>query len=283
MSVFPELVFAVDHRIQLVKEAQARGKSAAECADFKSLVVDAFIAASRASPAVASRGGMLLDPELGETAIRKANMAGVRFGQPAELSGVLPLQVYSPDLLEQRAIRPGFVKCLVSGRPDMPVSDFENQNDTVERLARRCERARIPLMLELIVPVRAHEHPYHFEERIRPELTAEWIRRLHARGIRPQGWKLEGFESVEAVRTVTAEFLGEEELIILGKNAPFEALAHWFRTGRSSPRCTGFAVGRSLFWEPFLRFLQGEPSDAVLWDLQQRYSRAISLWESARP
>src|SRR5207249_4555544 len=98
--------------------ATSRGASVDAVREFKSLLVDAYLEARLRSELVARNGGLILDAELGLDAIRKATAAGVRVGQPAELSGVVPLQLYDDIATKLEQMKPAFMKCLVSGRPD---------------------------------------------------------------------------------------------------------------------------------------------------------------------
>src|SRR5207245_1032607 len=116
----PTLILAADHRVQMFKEAQSRGASIDAVRAFKTLVADAFLEARSRSPSAAVKGGLILDAELGLDAIRKAREAGARVGQPAELAGVWPLQLYEDIGTQLEQMKPSFMKCLVSGRPDDP-------------------------------------------------------------------------------------------------------------------------------------------------------------------
>ncbi len=284
MSVsLPSLVLAIDHRVQLVEAAAARGVPLARCVEFKSAVVEAFLRARGRSPAVAARGGMLLDRELGGAAIQAARAAGVPCGEPLEQSGITPLRPYPEVDQRLRLHRPAFAKCLVFGRTDASWEAFEAQNEQLVRLFHTCERQGIPLVLELIIPSRTGE-PQDELERVRPELTARWMRLLAARGVHPAEWKLEGFDSPAAFEEVAAECRGDQRIVILGKGVPEQTLASWFSAARrASPRCVGFAVGRTLFWGPLLAFLAGASFDSVVSEVCDRYLRAVQLWEEAAP
>ncbi len=278
----PTQMLAVDHRVILIDEAKKHGRGVEDCRAFKQRVVDAYLAARERSEAVRARGGLILDPELGAAAIAQAHAAGVQVGQPAEQSGVSPLALYphfERDVLDRG---PSFIKCLVKGRPDDEPNEYRAQNQTVAALAKACAARALPLVLELIIPQRTSEEPYKFERSGRAALAAQWIRDLQALDVSPAQWKLEGFDSPGAIATVAEHCRPHESIVILGKNAPPETLSAWFKAARTSPKCVGFAVGRSIFWEPFLQHLSGASSDQVVAAIRDRYLDVAERWERAR-
>ena len=73
----------------------------------------------------------------------------------------------------------------------------------------------------------------------------------------------------------------EVGVIILGKNAPIEQFKMWFSVARSTPHTCGFAVGRSIFWEPWVQFAEGKIMDAeVSTMIAKRYQRVIDIWQN---
>lgn len=275
----PRYVLAADHRVQLVEESRRYVGGERLCREFKYLLVEAFLAARDRSAQVRDGGGLILDPELAMEAIRRARSEGIAVGMPAEVSGAWPLELY-PDL-EERVLwqRPAFVKCLVRGRPDGDA--FDAQNETVARLSDACRAAKAPLVLELIVPPREGEDERRFESRGRAELTAEWIRHLHRLGVHPAEWKLEGLEEPAAVAEVARALNGGERIVVLGKSAPPEQLSRWFAAARTSSRCHGFAVGRSIFWKPFLAHLGGARPEETVAAVRDAYLDVVRRWEAA--
>ncbi len=280
MNALPSLILAADHRVQLVDAAKAAGVPVERCAEFKVWLVEAFLRARACSQQVAEHGGLILDDELGAEAIQKARAAGVPVAQPVERSGIIPLSLYPGYAERVLAQRPAFAKCLIFGRPDDASATLEPQQDALVELSHACRRADVPLVLELILPPRSHEDAADFERR-RPELTAEWMRRLLVRGVRPSAWKLEGFERADAFAQVAAATGGDARIWVLGKGVPERTLARWLKAGRATGRCGGFAVGRTVFWEPFLAHLRGAPPDATVSAITNRYLDVVALWENA--
>ena len=70
-------------------------------------------------------------------------------------------------------------------------------------------------------------------------------------------------------------------LIILGKNAPIEQFKTWFRVASSTPHTCGFAIGRSIFWEPWEQFAEGLKTDSEVSSMiAERYQQVIDIWQN---
>ncbi|MBI3183880.1 MAG: DUF2090 domain-containing protein [Myxococcales bacterium] len=279
----PAYLLAADHRVQLVEQARKLRKDETACREFKYLLVEAFLSAREKSLSVRQKGGLILDPELGPEAIRLARSEGVPFGLPAERSGSFPLELYSNFEELARYVRPAFIKCLLRARQDDPPGLFLAQSATVARLSAACQRARLPLVLELILHRRQAEPEATFDRAVRAPLTAWTMRLLCALGARPAVWKLEGMESAEAIAEVASACSPGVRMVVLGKSAQPETLSKWFRAARTASVCTGFAVGRSIFWEPFLGHLRGAPAEETTAAIRDRYLDVVRRWEAAAP
>ena len=115
--------------------------------------------------------------------------------------------------------------------------------------------------------------------------VAEVIARLYALGVKPDWWKLEG-QSDAAWAEIDAEIEAGDPLcrgiMVLGLEAPEAELAARFRAARASPRVKGFAVGRTIFVDPALRWFAGQGSDEdAVGAMAEAFARLCEHWRAA--
>jgi 5-dehydro-2-deoxygluconokinase len=69
----------------------------------------------------------------------------------------------------------------------------------------------------------------------------------------------------------------------VGLNAPQGKLVAAFREARGSATCRGFAIGRTIFFEPSRAWLANEIDDATLVErVRTSFERLIAAWRDAR-
>ena len=72
-------------------------------------------------------------------------------------------------------------------------------------------------------------------------------------------------------------------VLLLGLDAPLDRLAESFRLAAGFPVCQGFAVGRSIFGQPFRDWLDGRLDDAAATaSMAERYGALLRAWDHAR-
>ena len=275
-------MLAGDHRWQWEQFCDERGIDRGRIPEVKGLIVDAFLEARRQSPDVERSGSLLLDPQYSSPHIARARQAGASVGTPSEKPNTFPLEW--PSASPFAAPPPGsFVKVLVKDRLDYAPSLREGQFDKLKDLQRWCRASGprgTPLVIEVLVP-RDKEPEQAFEETDRPAMLAQAIRDAYARGIEPEYWKIEGTTSAAGAAVVDraiSERPGCRQ-IILGKAADPSLIAQWFATAAKCASASGFAIGRSVFWDPCSQFLEGEKSasDAVE-TMKRTYLGLVDMW-----
>jgi 5-dehydro-2-deoxygluconokinase len=278
-------MLAGDHRWQWEQFCDERGIDRGRIPEVKGLIVDAFLEARRQSSEVAQSGSLLLDPQYSSAPIARARQAGAFVGTPSEKPNTFPLEWPSPTPFA--APPPGsFVKVLVKDRADYAPSLREGQFDKLKDLQRWCRAsgsAGTPLVIEVLVPRDTEPEPA-FEETDRPAMLAQTIRDAYARGIEPEYWKIEGTTSAAGAAVVDraiSERPGCRQ-IILGKAADPALIAQWFATAAKCASASGFAIGRSVFWDPCSQFLEGKRSaaDAVT-AMKQTYLGLVDTWRDS--
>ncbi len=254
----PDCVYmlAADHRWQWEEWCDARSIPRARISEVKRLAADGFQLARDRSPAVRKFGALLLDAQYSSAVIADALNAGLTVGTPAEKAGAFPL-AWTTDPFAAALIG-AFVKVLVRFRADDAEEIREGQWAKLEALQSWCRRAGKPMVIEVLVP-RRQEPEDTFEAVGRPAILAGFIADAYQRGLVPEFWKIEGTLSSEGARTIDRAIAAQPHCrqIILGKAAELATIERWFAAASGSPTAVGFAIGRSVFWEPSTGFLAG--------------------------
>jgi 5-dehydro-2-deoxygluconokinase len=116
-------------------------------------------------------------------------------------------------------------------------------------------------------------------------MLAGFIAEAYRRGVTPEFWKIEGTLSSAGARTIDAAIAAHPSCrqIILGKAAELSTIGRWFAAAAASPTAAGFAIGRSVFWEPSTAFLSGSSSAAsAAADIAANYLQLVDAWQRSR-
>jgi myo-inositol catabolism protein IolC len=260
--------------------------------DAKSLIFTAARRVAGSQPA-GSHLGVLVDEQLGTAVAREARPAGFELAMPVEVSGASRLAFeYGDEFGEHiEAFDPDWVKVLVRFNPADPGDLQHAQTRTLRRLHDWVTAHQRRWILELLVPatreqLAAHEDQALYDEAARPALTTQVISGLTSAGVRPDIWKLEGYETTEGAQlvldTVRTTSPGSE-CVVLGRNAPQRQLDHWLEVAAPLPGYAGFAIGRSIWNQPLADFLAGRQDQAATQDrIAQRYGHFIAHYAAAR-
>jgi 5-dehydro-2-deoxygluconokinase len=275
-------MLASDHRWQWEKWCDSAGVPRARIAEVKNLVFEAFAAARERSADVVRHGVLLLDTTYGADAVRRARAAGFPVGTPVEKAGVFPLE-WQSDPFHRGQEGNSFVKVLVRYRPEWPEAVTDEQMRKLLELQAWCRAQRIVYLVEIVI-MRVEEDEQEFEERGRPRLLASLIREAYDRGLVPDIWKIEGTRSAEGAASIDEAIRerSEPRQVILGKGADAATIARWFSTAAPLPSTAGFAIGRSVFWEPGTACLTGRmPAADAVGMMASTYLSLIDEWRGA--
>ena len=113
------------------------------------------------------------------------------------------------------------------------------------------------------------------------------IEELHAAGVEPDVWKLEGVETVEDCQKVcqAARQGGRDKVgvIILGRGENETKVRHWLQVARQCEGVIGFAVGRTVFWQPLCEYRQKKISRQEAAErISQNYLAFCQLWKGSQ-
>jgi len=199
---------------------------------------------------------------------------------PIEKSGSFPVSWLMDDSLYQHLLeRPAtwFVKVLWRFHLQMNQENKDIQLSQLHKLNSVCVALKRKLMVELIIP----------EGYLETGTTlGEAMAEVYEAGIYPFWWKITALDSKEEWQTMTKtldQYDPEVGVIILGKNAPIEQFQTWFRVARSTPHTCGFAVGRSIFWEPWEQYVGGKLTIKGIADaVAERYNSVLEIWSKTQ-
>lgn len=276
----PVYMLAADHRWQWDEWCDGNGVSRSRIGEAKALALDGLLAARERSEGARGGCALLIDQQYGAETLTRATGAAVTVGTPAERPGVFPLE-WTADPFWQ-ALPGEFAKVLIRYRPEWTERARAGQIEKLRQLRNWCARQRKPLLVEILIP-RQDEPEEQFETEGRPGLLAGVIAECYRAGVVPEFWKIEGTTSASAMRRVD-EAISEQpvpRLLILGKGAGFDLIEGWFRAAAVARTAAGFAIGRSVYWQPAVDFLLGRAGrDAAVDAIASNYLRVIESWQA---
>ena len=271
-------MLAADHRWQWEEWCDARSIARSRIPEVKQIAYDGFVRAREQSPDVRANGALLIDEQYAADVVAAAMKAGITVGTPAEKPGAVPLAWTAEPF--SRALTGAFVKVLVRYRPEDDATVREEQWKKLDALQTWSRNAGQPLVVEILV-ARRHEPEAEFESSGRPAILAAVIGEAYGRGLVPDFWKIEGSPSTEGARIVDAAIAAQPSVrqIILGKGADLETITRWFAAVAPCSTAVGFAIGRSVVWDPAASFLSGATSASrAAADIAATYLRLVTAW-----
>ncbi len=275
-------MLAADHRWQWEEFCDTRSLPRARIHDVKRLARDGFMRARERSAAAREFGALLIDEQYSSALITDALKAGLNVGTPAEKAGAIPLAWAAEPF--DAALTGAFVKVLARYRADDDPAILSEQWRKLDALQAWCRGAGKPLVLEVLV-AKTTEAEDEFEAIGRPAMLAAFIAEAYRRGLTPAFWKIEGTLAAQGARTIDAAIAAHPSCrqIILGKAAELSTIDRWFAACAASPTASGFAIGRSVFWQPSARFLEGTlTADRAADAIADTYLKLVEAWDVSR-
>jgi len=286
---------AFDHRNSLRRDfmrlaAQPTAEQHSTMVEAKGIVTDALIAAA---PHVSPDAPVLLiDHEYGGQFVSRAQAAGIGVAMPVEESGQAELRFLAGGHPERiiEACNPEYVKVLIRYNPGGNTAMNARQRSRLRQLSDWLDGRPQRLMLELLVPpepaqLAAVGHDQgRFDRQTRAGLTVQAIGQIAGDGLRPALWKIEGPESLqdaariaEAVRSANTG----AGCLVLGRGADDAAVRRWLAIAAATDGFTGFAVGRTIWWDALKNFAGGGDRDAAVRAVTARYLDLVRCYRAA--
>ena len=264
----------------------------AEIALAKKVIYDGFLAAL-AGGVPREKAGILVDEQFGAAILRDATSKNIITACPAEKSGQEEFDFeYGEDFARHvEAFDPTFCKVLVRYNPEGDRALNRRQAARLKRLSDfLAARGHSRFMFELLVPAEkmqldrlgGDKKAYDLESR--PRLMVEAIEELQDRGVEPDLWKVEGLDRREdCQRVVTAARAGGRHnvgCIVLGRGEDDRKVREWLGIAAAVPGFIGFAIGRTVFWDPVVAWRSNQATrDQTVAEIARRYREFVDLFD----
>jgi len=267
----------------------------AEVASVKRIIFDGFKAAVEHG-VPREKAGILVDEQFGASILRDAAAEGYMTACSAEKSGQQEFEFqYGEDFASHiEAFHPTFCKVLVRYNPEDDETMNQRQSSRLKRLSDYLHStSQSRFMFELLVPptktqldkLKGDKRAYDLY--LRPTLMAEAILQLQDAGVAPDIWKIEGLDRHEDCDNIAAVARrnGRDEVgcIVLGRGEDEKKVRDWLTTAAGVSGFIGFAVGRTVFWEPLIKFTANTITrEAAVSEVAHRYKEFVDVFENAR-
>jgi myo-inositol catabolism protein IolC len=295
----PLFILADDHRDSLEKDlykltARPTLAEAARIRADKMLVYEALVHATERMPDGA-QAGILVDEEYGAGVAELAAKSGgrINLSMPLEASGQDWFEFAYEDWREHAELfSTDHAKVLIRDNPELSNPDRLRQAAQLKLISEWSAATNHHLIVELLVPATDYDLKHvggdkkRYDDELRPRLTLEVITFLQDHGADPALWKVEGMDRSEdaaAVATLARRGDRKADCIVLGRHSTKEDLDRWLDIAAPLPGYVGFAIGRSIWWDPLTDHLAGTiSSDAVVQRIADNYLYFVNDYLAAR-
>jgi len=293
------LILAFDHRASFIekmfgiKGRQPTQEEKKQVSEFKKMIFEGFKAAlKRGVPREIA--GLLVDEEFGAGVLREAKKSGLTFAMPMEKSGQdeFDFEYGEKYPVHIDAFDPTLVKVLVRYNPEGDSMMNKRQLMRLRSLSDYLQSVGKPFLFELLVPAtkeqltKSADSKEDYDRELRPKLMVKAMEQIQGSGVEPTIWKLEGVEKAVDAKAVVkaAQRDGRKAgVITLGRGESKEKVQEWLRVGAQIPGIIGFAVGRTIFWEPLAEYKAGKlDKPAAIEGVARNYADFAKLWMNER-
>jgi 5-dehydro-2-deoxygluconokinase len=291
-------ILAFDHRGSFQKkffgiEGEPDPEQTAIIADAKHLIFEGMLqaVAAGADPSVT---GVLVDEQFGSTIPAEAREKGLKLAMPVERSGQPYFDFQYDDDFGAHIERfdPDFNKVLVRYNPDGDADANREQLGKLKRLSDWLKQHDRRFLFELLVPA---EDPQldavggdseRYDAELRPELMRRAIADIQDFGIEVDIWKIEGVDERADCEMLVAQARsgGREGVVcvVLGRGADDAKVDEWLQAAAPVDGYVGFAIGRSIWWDPLKAYVDGKIERAAgARAIAENYLRFVKVYERA--
>ena len=291
-------ILAFDHRGSFQKkffgiQGEPDPEQTAIIADAKHLIFEGMLQAIGvgANPQVT---GVLVDEQFGSTVPEEAHARGLKLAMPAERSGQSMFDFqYGEDFGEHiTRFNPDFTKVLVRYNPDGNAEANRVQLGKLKRLSDWLKEHDPKFLFELLVPAEEQQlqsvggDVEHYDAELRPELMRRAIAEIQDAGIDVDIWKIEGVDERSDCEMLVAQARsgGRDGVVcvVLGRGANDAKVDHWLEQAAPVDGFVGFAIGRSIWWDPLKAYVDGKiERSAGARKIAENFLRFIKVYERA--
>jgi 5-dehydro-2-deoxygluconokinase len=244
--------------------------------------------------AAPSAAGVLVDEQFGSTVPAEARAHGLKLAMPAERSGQNMFDFQYGEEFGEHIERfdPDFTKVLVRYNPDGDRAENDEQLTKLERLADWLHAHERKFLFELLVPAEQSQldsvggDAERYDAELRPELMRRTIAEIQNAQIEVDIWKIEGVDERSDCEMLAkqARSGGRDGVacVVLGRGANDEKVDHWLTQAAPVEGFVGFAIGRSIWWDPLKAYVDGKTERSVAArQIAKNFLRFVDVYERA--
>ena len=294
----PLYILAFDHRGSFQKKffgvtGEPNEEETTRISDAKRVIYEGAVRALEEG-VTAESAGVLVDEQFGANIARDAKTKGLSLAMPVEKSGQEEFDFqYGEEFgAHIESFDPTFSKVLVRYNPEGDLEMNERQSVRLKRLGEWLHANDRTYLFELLVPATPEQiaaaggDEDRWDKQERPKLMKTAIEELQVSGVEPDIWKIEGIDRREDCEMIsaTARAGGRDGVacVVLGRGADDAAVDHWLRTGSGIPGYIGFAIGRSIWWDPLKGFVDGNLGrEEAAKQIAANYRRFIDVYNGS--
>jgi myo-inositol catabolism protein IolC len=292
-------ILAFDHRGSFQKkffgiDGEPDSEQTAIIADAKHLIYEGMLQAigAGADPSVT---GVLVDEQFGSTIPTEAKERGLKLAMPAERSGqnMFDFQ-YGQDFPQHiERFDPDYTKVLVRYNPDGDSAANREQLGKLRQLSDWLAQHKPGFLFELLVPAEDAQlqavggDTDRYDAELRPELMRRAIAEIQDARIDVDIWKIEGVDRRSDCEMLVAQARsgGRDNVhcVVLGRGADDAKVDHWLTQAAPVDGFIGFAIGRSIWWDPLKAYVDGKiERSAGARKIAENYLRFVAVYERAK-
>ena len=292
-------ILAFDHRGSFQKkffgiEGDPDPEQTAIIADAKHLIFEGLLQAvsAGADPSVT---GVLVDEQFGSTVPAETLERGLKLAMPAERSGQNMFDFQYGDEFGEHitSFNPDFTKVLVRYNPEGDAEENSVQLGKLLRLSDWLKANDRKFLFELLVPAEEAQlasvggDAGRYDAELRPELMRRAIAEIQDSGIEVDIWKIEGVDERSDCEMLVAQARtgGRDGVVcvVLGRGADDDKVDQWLTAAAPVDGFVGFAIGRSIWWDPLKAYVEGKIERAAgARKIAENYLRFIAVYERAK-
>jgi myo-inositol catabolism protein IolC len=295
----PLFILAFDHRGSFMKKmfgisGQPTIAQTEQISQFKQVIFAGFKQAVAAS-IPKGEAAILIDEQFGDAILREAREEGYIFCMSSEKSGQDEFDFEYGDEFAVHIERyhPTFVKALIRYNPEADQGMNARQRGRLKIPSNYCHEHGYKFLIEPLIPATPEQlqaaggDAKKYDLEVRPQLMVKMISELQADSVEPDIWKIEGLESTKHYEEVVAQARtgGRDNVsaVILGRGADAAQVEVWLRAAAKAKGLVGFAIGRTIFWEPLVALRDGKSTDEqATAEIAKNYQHFYKVFQEAK-
>jgi myo-inositol catabolism protein IolC len=291
-------ILAFDHRGSFVKkffgiEGPPTAEEAAKVVDAKKLIFEGFLH-SVTTDTDKSTYGVLVDEQFGADIARSAKDQGFTVAIPVERSSQDEFDFEYGAAFGDHVLsfEPTFAKVLVRFNPEADGASNARQAAKLRTLSEWLHARDRKFLFELLVPALPEQLDTVggdgglYDRELRPDLMRIAISELQSAGVEPDVWKIEGLDRREDCVAIADQCMvgGRDRVkcVVLGRGADGQVVDGWLKAGATVPGYAGFAIGRSIWWDPLKAYVGGSAvRDSVAAQIGEKFKHFVDVYRTS--